>query len=121
MSAVDGMDIFGSGPHAFVPGPWERSLDRRGFSGVDGELVLDQGLRSRVITQTGRLTAGSAEDMAAIRTQIESFADGRLHMLEDNHGQTYARVILEAFEAQTPIRLGRGFWCDYIVRYRQLP
>ncbi|MGA2265406.1 MAG: hypothetical protein ABSH10_03135 [Phycisphaerae bacterium] len=121
MSTLDALDLFGSGPHAFRAGPWERATIRRGFSGLDGELVLDLGLRSRAIVQTGRLQAVTAEAMAALVGAIESAANGCCHSLVDNHGQVYPRVIVEEFQPTTPTSRGRGFWCDYILRYRQLP
>ena len=37
MSTLDSQDIFGSGPHEIWIGAKERELDRRGFSGIDGE------------------------------------------------------------------------------------
>jgi hypothetical protein len=30
-------------------------------------------------------------------------------------------VVLEQFKPTTPIRLGRGCWCEYTIHYRQLP
>jgi hypothetical protein len=121
MSTLDALDLFGSGPCAFRAGPWERATVRRGFAGLDGELVLDLGLRSRAIVQTGRLQAATSQAMAAIIRSIESTADGRCHSLVDNHGQVYPRVIVEEFQPTTPTSRGRGFWCDYTIRYRQLP
>jgi hypothetical protein len=121
MSTLDAIDLFGSGPHAFRPGPWERGTVRRGFAGLDGELVLDLGLRSRAIVQTGRLQAETPQSLAAAIHGIELKADGRCHSLVDNHGQVYSRVIVEEFQPTTPTSLGRGCWCDYTIRYRQLP
>jgi len=121
MSALDGQDLFGSGPHAFQAGSWQRQTDRRGFAGLDGELVLDQGLRSRTITQTGRLQAATAGELTTIVAQIDAFVDGQLHTLVDNLARTHERVFVERFEPTTPARTGRGIWCDYVLQYRQLP
>jgi len=121
MSTLDGQDLFGSGPHSFRVGAWERSLDRRGFAGVDGEAVLDMGLRSRPLVQTGRLHAETAASLHTSMSQIEAVVDGRVHTLIDNHGKTYSRVIAERFEPGMPVKRGRGFWCDYTLQYRQLP
>ncbi len=121
MSAVDGQDLFASGPHSVRPEPWERALRRRGFAGVDGELVLDLGLRSRRVVQTGRLQAPTAQGVCALVGQIEAVADGRTHTLIDGTGCSYIPVIVEEFAPTTPVRRGRGFWCDYRITYRQLP
>ena len=120
MSSLDGEDIFGSGPHTIRTGPWQRSLQRRGFAGIDGELVIDMGLRSRVIMQEGRLQAATASAIQTFISQIEDFVDGRLHTLVGNHGEVFARLLVEQFEPTTPLQRGRGFWCEYGVRYRQL-
>ncbi len=121
MSSLDGQNLFGSGPHSFQEGAWDRALLRRGFAGVHGELVLDLGLRSRAIEQNGRLQAVCADDLRTLITQIEGFIDGQEHQLVGNFGQTYLRVVLEQFKPTTPIRLGRGYWCEYTIHYRQLP
>ena len=85
MSSYAGQNLFGSGPHAFRFGPWQRSVQRRGFAGVNGELVLDLGLRSRQIFQTGRLQADSASGLNGLLDAINARGDGAEHVLVDNH------------------------------------
>ena len=121
MSSLDGQTVFDSGPHNITPGPWQRSIQRRGFAGLDGETILDMGMRSRTITQDGRLQAATAGDLDTLITNIEVFVDGQLHTLIDNHSRSFPDVLVEQFETSTPIRKGRGYWCEYTVLYRQLP
>jgi len=121
MSSLDQQDLFGSGPHSIRCGSWRRSLRQRGFPGLDGELVLDMGLRGRQIHQAGRLEADSFEAMNTMIDQLDRLVDGALHSLTDNHGRTFPQVLIEKFEPTTPVRRGRRFWCEYTVRYRQLP
>ncbi len=121
MSTLDDIDLFGSGPHELHCGTWQRATARRGFSGLDGELVLDLGRRSRRLTQTGRLQAGTAEELDGLIRDIELRNDGKLHALVDNHSRSFPRVLIEEFQATGPIRIGRGFWCDYTILFRQLP
>ncbi len=121
MSSFAGENLFASGPHAFGFEPWERTTQRRGFAGVNGEIVLDMGLRSRQITQTGRLRANSAADLHELLDDINARCDGAEHVLVDNYGQSYSRVILERFGTTTGLRHSRGFYCDYEIEYRQLP
>ena len=121
MSTLDGVDIFGSGPHDLKTLAWERSQVRRGFAGVDGEMVVDMGARGRRIVQTGRLQAPTAAALAVIIAAAEALQDGRLHKLTDNLGRVFAHVLVEGFELAGPPKCGRGFWCDYIVNYLQLP
>jgi len=121
MSSLDGKDLFGSGPRSIRPETWSRTSQRRAFAGVDGELVLDMGLRSRCIVQTGRLQATSAEAIHSLMSAIESELDGNTHTLTDDFARTYPNILVEKFEPTTPIRRGQGFWCDYTILYRQLP
>jgi hypothetical protein len=121
VSTLDGNNLFGSGPHSLRPLAWQRQIERRSFPGVDGELVLDMGMRSRRIVQQGRLQADTAAARAALVAAIEQYADGLTHALVDNHGRTHSPVILESFEPTTPLQQGRGYWCDYVIHYLQLP
>ena len=77
MSSLDGSNIFSSGPHSFRPLAWQRQLQRRSFPGLDGELVLDMGMRSRRIVQQGRLQASSASSLAGLVAAIERFVDAQ--------------------------------------------
>jgi hypothetical protein len=121
MSTFDGKDLFGSGPHAFKVGSWTRQQQRRGFAGLDGELVIDHGRRSRQIVQTSRLQAASVTQLAALIDAIDACNDGYGHTLIDNHSRQFTGATLEQFEMSTPVRLGRAAWCDYTITYRQLP
>lgn len=120
MSRIDGQDIFGSAPHSFRVGAWERKLDRRSFPGLAGEVLVDMGLDGRTIHQAGRLCAATPAALAAILDAIKGLLDARTHTLVDNHGQTYQPVLLVYFEPSTPIQHGNGYWCDYTCRYLQL-
>jgi len=121
MSLLDGNDLFSSGPDSVRPESWQRSVLHRGFPGLDGELMVDMGLRSRLIVQTGRLQGGSSAAVSALISQIETQIDGQTHTLTDNHGRVFNSVLVETFKLTTPVKLGRGFWCNYRIVYRQLP
>jgi len=120
VSSLDSQDVFGSGPHTIRAGGPRRVLDSRSFAGVDGELVLDMGLRGREILQQGRLQAPTFDALSTQISAIEQLLDGELHTLTDNHGREYSHVIVERFEPSTPVHKGRDFWCDYTITYRQL-
>ena len=121
MSSFNGVDLFGAGPHSFSLNGWPRQQVRRSFAGIDGEAVVDMGRRSRVIDQAGRLEASTAGELEALIGQIETYADGQAYCLIDNHGLSCETVILEQFELDGPIHTGRCIWCNYTIRYRQLP
>lgn len=121
MTRLDDQPLFDSGPSTLCPGPWTRQAVRRGLPGLDGELVLDLGLRSRTLQQTGRLESATAAGLHAQIEAIEARLDGQPHTLTDAHGRLFDRILLERFELTGPVRLGRSFWCDYRITYRQLP
>lgn len=121
MSSLDNADIFGSGPMTIMPGPWQRRIQRRDLPGLDGEIILNMGLRSRTVHQDGRLAAQTAQVLQQLIEQLESLSDGKFHTLVDDFGQTWSNLICEEFTPTTPVQSGRGFWCDYTIRYRQLP
>ena len=120
MITIDGQTLFDSGPGSVRAGSWSRQMIRRGFAGLDGEAILDAGRRSRLLEQTGRLTAATAEDLEARLLAIAELQDGQTHTLVDQAGCEHASVLLERFEPTTPMRLGRGWWCDYRIEWRQL-
>jgi len=120
MTTLDGQQLFASGPCRLTAGPWRRATQRRGLAGLDGEYLLDLGRRGREIVQAGRLQAATAAEVLAAVAQIEAVDDGGEHTLTDTHGRVFTRVVIESFEPDTP-QSGRGWWCDYTLRYRQLP
>ena len=121
MSTLDEQDLFGSGPHRICFGAWQRAFQRREFPGLDGELILDMGVRPREISQEGRLQAATAAALESLVNEIEELNDGRLHALVDNYGQVHNYVLVERFEPSTPFLRGRNLWCEYRLCYRQLP
>lgn len=121
MITLDGQPLFSSGPCELTPLSWHRRLLRRELPGLNGEIVLDLGVRGRLLRQTGRLQASSAFDLNGLLRLIVAFQDGRAHTLVDNHGITYPDVLVTSFELTTPLTAGRGFWADYRMEYLQLP
>ena len=121
MSTFNGLDLFGSGPHSIRPGSWPREQVRRGMAGLDGEVVIDLGQRSREIQQTGRLQAATTAGLATLVDAIIAMHDGAAYTLVDNHNQSHTNAMIEMFAPETPLRRGVGYWCDYALTYRQLP
>ena len=120
MTTLDGQQLFASGPCRVTAGSWQRQAERRGFAGLDGELVLDMGRRGREVIQQGRLQAATAAELLALVAQVEATHDGAEHTLVDAHARVFERLVVEQFDAG-PLMHGRGCWCDYTIRYRQLP
>lgn len=117
---IDDVDLFSSGPSEIIPGSWVRKTIHRGLVGLDGEVVLDFGRRSRTIIQRGRLQAAATSGLASSITAIEVLIDAQTHTLVDSNLQTYGNLLVEEFSPQSPVTLGKNYWCDYRITYRQL-
>lgn len=121
-STVDEEELFASGPSGLLVGSWTRRLLRRELPGLDGEVVVDLGLRGRPLTQIGRLSAHSPLAFHSMLESIARFQDGRPHSLLDRHNTFYRNVLMLSFELTTPVTAGPdGLWADYRIEYLQLP
>ncbi|HPS52912.1 MAG TPA: hypothetical protein PLK08_05100, partial [Phycisphaerae bacterium] len=120
-ATLDGLELFSSGPGELICESWPRETIRRGFSGLCGEILLDMGRRSRRITQRGFLRAQTVEQLYLQTAAIESMADGMAHLLIDDDGVTYQKVIMEKFEKPDAINKSDICSCEYEIIYRQLP
>lgn len=121
MIRIDDLEIFSSGPCSLGVGPWRRDMERRVFPGIDGELLLDMGLRSRTMIQTGRLQASSSALLRALVDELLAIDVGKIHALTDNLGRTYTNVVVEDILPTSPVCGPAGAWIDYEIHYRQLP
>ena len=119
MITLDDQELFASGPCTLQPGPLQRSLDRRTVTGLSGEIIVDLGPRSRNLLLTGWLQAATQTDLLQTIAAIEAFVDGQSHSLAASDGRSWPGVLLEQFEQTSPIRPGRGYWCQYTCRFLQ--
>lgn len=120
-AALDGQELFSSGPGELICESWPRETIRRGFSGLGGEILLDLGRRSRRITQRGFLRAESVEALQGLIDDIQVFADGGVHSLVDEDDVTYSKVVMEKFTPLAALRKSNVCSCEYEIIYRQLP
>lgn len=121
MIKIDSENVFGGSPAELKYKSWERENIVKTFPGIDGELIIDLGKRSRLIVQTGRLRAGNQSEIKQMITNIENLIDGSTHTLTDNYSNSYNNIIIENFELTSAIQAGPTFFCDYKITYRQLP
>jgi len=61
---------------------------------------LDQGLRGRFTTVSGRLIADTPADLGAMEQAFRSYNDGLTGTLVDNFGVAWDEVKLESYEPQ---------------------
>lgn len=121
MILLDSLNLFSSGPCALRVNPWPRAVESRAIPGLDGEILLAMGRRSRTLRQTGRLQAESMTQLQDLIDAIADRQDSELHILTDSVGRAYLNLWLESFDLNTPLLHGRQYYCDYEILYRQLP
>lgn len=119
--SLDAQALFASGPSELIVGSWTRQRLRRSLAGLDGEVVVDLGRRSRTLTQQGTLQAATLAGLTALTDAIDQTLDDQLHTLIDPTGRSFANVLIETFTQTSPARLNRLWNCQYTLTCRQLP
>lgn len=119
MMTYGGESLFSSGPCELRTGPLRRRMDRRTLAGQDGQVALDLGTDSRTLDQTGRLQADTLDALQLQIAAIEARLDGTARTLETPAGREHV-CLIEEFELTAGPTRGRGFWCEYRIRYREL-
>ena len=120
MFKLDNNAIFGTSPSYIKVHGWTRETLTKSFPGVDGEVIIDLGKRSRKLIQIGRLRSSNATGISNMISNIQNKIDAKTHTLIDDHGISYTKVLVESFELKSPIKKGVSCFCDYEITYRQL-
>lgn len=121
MSSFKGVDLFGSGPHAFVVGEQGRRVISNaavaGNPAADGSATY--GDRELRITVTGRLVAGSESALWSLRDAIVSRAASTetKGTLTDGNGRTWSDVYLFGFTPSGDVDRGRVFSLGYTAEF----
>ena len=113
MPSLDGYAIFGTAV-SMVTADNPRAQQQNAYPGLSGVESLDQGLRGRYTTVTGRLVAADPTNLALAENAFRDFNDGLTHVLIDNFGAVWPDVKLESFEPQG--RVQRMAWSGYCTR-----
>ena len=116
---LDGESLFSSGPARLEISSWVHQTLRRSFPGLDGELVMPLGRRSRTLAQCGTLTAPTRELLETRINAISTRLDGQLHQLTED-ALIYSNLLLEQFAPGAFLQTASQFSCDYRVDYREL-
>jgi hypothetical protein len=116
----DSQAIFGAGRHVLQPMSWRRVSSDRAFSGLDGMMSVDLGLRERKLKQRGSLSAVSVAGLMQLVESISVYIDGQAYTLLDQHGVTYGNVRMDSFRLLGSIAVGNQSQCEYEITYTQL-
>jgi hypothetical protein len=120
MSSFKGLDLFGSGPHAFrVHGVGLREATEA-LPGADGVRVTALGVGPRRIDQAGRLFADRVDELQAQLDRIEAAMDGEAGELVDDLGRRFDHVLMLAFDPGPVRRAAARLSASYQVRYLQV-
>lgn len=121
MSAFQGMDLFGSGPHRFVMEAVGRYTEDAGLGPIWWTASVDHGVRELRIRQEGRLSAPTEVQLwaliDAIRAKAEQPATG---VLNDGNGRIWTQMTMRRFQLESDFDRGRVVSVRYSVRYYQV-
>ena len=123
MSSYKGSDLFGSGPHEFVP----QRMGRRVISlaafqdglGVPGAAQFGE-LWTKVVVR-GRLVASSESSLRSLVDDIlDHTEDEDAGTLSDGNGRSWSNLKLLTFEPAGEIDRGRVYSLRYSVEFGEL-
>ena len=100
---LDGSAVFGVSTICIGPTSHPRREQKANYPGLDGTERLDMGDQGKVTVITGRLFGATEGDLASAFGNLDSYADGQLHVLTDARGTTWSNVIVGSPEPE-----GRG-------------
>lgn len=122
-SSYKGVDLFGSGPHAFEPG-------REGRRVVPLSVIADDasvpgsaqfGRLERRVTVRGRLVASSASALWALADAVESrTGDSSGGTLDDGDGRQWGSLLLLSFEPRGAVERGRVYSLAYSAEFGEI-
>jgi len=98
---------------------FKRGVIQRSAAGLDGQLAIDTGLRSRKLVQTGQMRAKSQTELQRQIDSVNSLIDGQLHTLKCPDGRVFENLLIETFETETILKGGAYVSCEYRITYVQ--
>jgi hypothetical protein len=117
---LDGQAIFDEQELTICVGSPTRASVERAVAGLDGELTIDLGARSRQIRQTGTLHAASRVAMHTRILAITAFIDGGTHTLATGDGQEFGDLRMDSFKKVAEYPGAPGVVADYEIAYTQM-
>jgi len=99
-------------------GNWRRESVQRTAAGVNGQVSVDLGRRSRELVGRGVMRAFSELTLNAQLDVIRM--DGSTHTLSMSDGRSLPNLRVDAVSAGRRIDNGGGVSCDFEIRFTQL-
>jgi len=117
---LDGENLFGEQELDIQIRSWRRDSVEKTVAGLDGVLSIDLGKRSRLLKQSGVLSAVSGDVLDEKIAAISALMDGGSHTLAISDGREFENVRVDSFETQQKLFSGNGVRCGYKIVYTQL-
>ncbi|PKL46808.1 MAG: hypothetical protein CVV39_06665 [Planctomycetes bacterium HGW-Planctomycetes-1] len=97
----------------------QRDIIQRSAAGLDGQINIDLGFRTRKIVQKGELRARNNAELQKQIDEINGLIDGRLHILKCPDGRVFENLLLDEFQTNSFITGGAHICCQYKITYTQ--
>ncbi len=101
-------------------GSWQREAVQRTAAGLDGEVSVDLGCRSRQLVGRGVIRAFSDLTLEARLDTIRLLMDGATHALMTSDGQCLSNLRIDAVSTGEKAKSGSGVCCEFEIRCTQL-
>ncbi len=97
----------------------KREIIQRSAAGLDGQLCIDLGIRSRTLTAKGELRARSRNELNKKIEQINMLIDGQLHTLRCSDGSLFCNLLVQEFESDSIVNSGADVSCMFKMTFLQ--
>lgn len=97
----------------------QRNIIQRSAAGLDGQVNIDLGFRTRKIVQKGELRAGNQAELQKQIDEINGLIDGKLHILRSPDGRFFGNLLIDEFQTGSSITGGAHTCRQYKITYTQ--
>jgi hypothetical protein len=97
----------------------QRDIIQRSAAGLDGQINIDLGFRTRKIVQKGELRARNQAELGQQINTVNELIDGKLHTLKCPDGRIFENLLIDEFQTGSSITGGAHTCCQYKLIYTQ--
>jgi hypothetical protein len=97
----------------------QRNIIQRSAAGLDGQVNIDLGFRTRKIVQKGELRARNQAELQQQINAVNELVDGKLHILKCPDGRIFENLLIDEFQTGSSITGGAHTCCQYKITYTQ--
>jgi len=97
----------------------QRNIIQKSAAGLDGQVNIDLGFRTRKLVQKGELRARNQAELGKQIDEINELIDGKLHILGSPDGRIFENLLIDEFQTGSSITGGAHTCCQYKITYIQ--